>query len=91
MTVFDELKERGLLAQLTDEEEIKELINNNSYSLFVENDMGTVYLDKGICEYTVTHAIKNFGYGYVRFVKVGAENIFKDGFNGSILNAISGN
>ena len=28
MTIFDELKERGLLAQLTDEEEIKELINN---------------------------------------------------------------
>ncbi len=28
MTVFDELKARGLLAQLTDEEEIKELINN---------------------------------------------------------------
>ena len=27
MTVFDELKARGLLAQLTDEEEIKELIN----------------------------------------------------------------
>ena len=26
MTVFDELKARGLLAQLTDEEEIKELI-----------------------------------------------------------------
>ena len=25
MTVFDELKARGLLAQLTDEEEIKEL------------------------------------------------------------------
>ena len=28
MTIFDELKARGLLAQLTDEEEIKELINN---------------------------------------------------------------
>ena len=28
MTVFDELKARGLLAQLTDEEEFKELINN---------------------------------------------------------------
>ncbi len=26
MTIFDELKARGLLAQLTDEEEIKELI-----------------------------------------------------------------
>ena len=27
MTVFEELQRRGLLAQLTDEEEIKELIN----------------------------------------------------------------
>ena len=26
MTVFDELKARGLLAQLTDEEEIKEIV-----------------------------------------------------------------
>ena len=26
MTIFDELKARGLLAQLTDEDEIKELI-----------------------------------------------------------------
>ena len=30
MTIFDELKARGLLAQLTDEEEIKELINNGN-------------------------------------------------------------
>ena len=28
MTVWDELKARGLIAQVTDEEEIKELINN---------------------------------------------------------------
>ena len=28
MTVFEELKRRGLLAQLTDEEEIKELIGS---------------------------------------------------------------
>ena len=28
MTIYDELKARGLIAQVTDEEEIKELINN---------------------------------------------------------------
>ena len=28
MTLFEELKRRGLIAQHTDEEEIKELINN---------------------------------------------------------------
>ena len=28
MTVYDELVARGLIAQVTDEEEIKELVNN---------------------------------------------------------------
>ena len=28
MTIYDELVARGLIAQVTDEEEIKELINN---------------------------------------------------------------
>ena len=35
MTVFDELKARGLLAQLTDEEEIKELINNGKATFYI--------------------------------------------------------
>ena len=35
MTVFDELKARGLLAQLTDEEEIKELINNGKATFYM--------------------------------------------------------
>ena len=34
MTIFDELKERGLLAQLTDEEEIKEFAE-----IAIENDL----------------------------------------------------
>ena len=33
MTLFEELKARGLLAQLTDEEEIKELINQGIVTL----------------------------------------------------------
>ena len=28
MTLYEELKRRGLIAQVTDEEEIKEMINN---------------------------------------------------------------
>ena len=35
MTIFDELKARGLLAQLTDEEEIKELINNGKATFYI--------------------------------------------------------
>ena len=38
MTVFDELKARGLLAQLTDEEEIKELINAGKATFYIGFD-----------------------------------------------------
>lgn len=38
MTVFEELKARGLLAQLTDEEEIKELINNGKATFYIGFD-----------------------------------------------------
>ncbi|MCM1113557.1 MAG: tyrosine--tRNA ligase [Muribaculum sp.] len=38
MTVFDELKARGLLAQLTDEAEIKELINNGKAVFYIGFD-----------------------------------------------------
>lgn len=38
MTVFDELKARGLLAQLTDEEEIKELVNTGKAVFYIGFD-----------------------------------------------------
>lgn len=38
MTVFEELKARGLLAQLTDEEEIKELINAGKATFYIGFD-----------------------------------------------------
>ena len=38
MTVFDELKARGLLAQLTDEEEIKELVNAGKATFYIGFD-----------------------------------------------------
>jgi len=38
MTIFDELKRRGLLAQLTDEEEIKELINKGEATFYIGFD-----------------------------------------------------
>ncbi len=38
MTVFDELKARGLIAQLTDEEEIKELINAGKATFYIGFD-----------------------------------------------------
>lgn len=38
MTVFEELKARGLLAQLTDEDEIRELINNGKATFYIGFD-----------------------------------------------------
>ncbi len=38
MTLFDELKARGLVAQLTDEEEIKDLINNGKATFYIGFD-----------------------------------------------------
>ena len=34
MTVWDELKARGLIAQVTDEEEIKEMLNNGKATIY---------------------------------------------------------
>ncbi|MFR9216322.1 MAG: tyrosine--tRNA ligase [Ruthenibacterium sp.] len=38
MTIYDELKARGLIAQVTDEEEIKELINNGRATFYIGFD-----------------------------------------------------
>ena len=38
MTIYDELKARGLIAQVTDEEEIKEVINNRKATFYIGFD-----------------------------------------------------
>ncbi len=38
MTIYDELKARGLIAQVTDEEEIKNLINNGKATFYIGYD-----------------------------------------------------
>ena len=38
MTIFDELKARGLIAQMTDEEHIKDLINNGKATFYIGFD-----------------------------------------------------
>ncbi len=49
MTIFDELKARGLLAQLTDEEEIKELINNGKATFYIGFDPTAVGHFMALC------------------------------------------
>ena len=38
MQVFEELKERGLLAQLTDEAEIRQLVNSGGATFYIGFD-----------------------------------------------------
>lgn len=38
MELYDELRARGLIAQVTDEEEIKELINNGKATFYIGFD-----------------------------------------------------
>ena len=38
MTIYDELKARGLIAQVTDEEEIKEMVNNGKATFYIGFD-----------------------------------------------------
>ena len=38
MTIYEELQARGLIAQVTDEEEIKELINNGKATFYIGFD-----------------------------------------------------
>ena len=47
MTIYDELKARGLIAQVTDEEEIKELINNGGARFYIGFDPTTDSLHVG--------------------------------------------
>ena len=47
MTVYDELVARGLIAQVTDEEEIKELINNGKATFYIGFDPTTDSLHVG--------------------------------------------
>ena len=35
MTVWEELKARGLIAQVTDEDEIKEMVNNGKATFYM--------------------------------------------------------
>ena len=38
MTVWEELKARGLIAQVTDEDEIKEMVNNGKATFYIGFD-----------------------------------------------------
>ena len=49
MTIYDELKARGLIAQVTDEEEIKEVINNGKATFYIGFDGTADRLTSGHC------------------------------------------
>ena len=47
MTIYDELKARGLIAQVTDEEEIKDVINNGKATFYIGFDCTAASLTAG--------------------------------------------
>ena len=49
MTIYDELVARGLIAQVTDEEEIKELINTGKATFYIGFDPTADSLHVGHC------------------------------------------
>ena len=46
MTVYDELVARGLIAQVTDEDEIKELVNNGKAVFYIGFDLSLIHISE---------------------------------------------
>ena len=44
MTVWEELKARGLIAQVTDEDEIKEMVNNGKATFYIGFEIGRAHV-----------------------------------------------
>ena len=48
MTIYDELVARGLIAQVTNEEEIKEMINNGKATFYIGFDCTADSISAGL-------------------------------------------
>ena len=72
MTLFDELKARGLIAQVTDEEEIKNLINEGKAVFYIGFDCTADSLTAGhfmaLTPETIAHNAECFRRQMERFI-----------------------
>ena len=57
MTVYDELVARGLIAQVTDEEEIKELVNNGKAVFYIGFDPTADKIGRASCRERVSSPV----------------------------------
>lgn len=65
--------------------------NSGSYTVFVDNTVGSLYLGKGDHVIKVEHAKNNFGFYLMRMVPKGVTELERnDGFNKAITDAIGG-
>jgi hypothetical protein len=64
--------------------------NCTGYDVFSDYNVGSVYLEKGVHEVKIEHAIGNFGFYKFRLTKPGDVLVRNDGFKESIVNSILG-
>ena len=65
------------------------IVNTETYSVFVENNMGSVYLDEGPHTVKVEHSVSNFGFYSLRFATNDDVLVRNDGFVESIVSEIT--
>ena len=69
MTVYDELVARGLIAQVTDEDEIKELVNNGKAVFYIGFDPTADSLHVGhLSSFLISKRLKNAGHNPILLV-----------------------
>ena len=69
MTVYDELVARGLIAQVTDEDEIKELVNNGKAVFYIGGDpSGRTDMRQMMTKETINHNVECFKKQMSRFI-----------------------
>ena len=67
------------------------IINTETYSVFKENKMGSVYLNEGTHTVKVEHTVSNFGFYSLRFATENDTLVRNDGFVESIVSEITKN
>ena len=76
MTVWEELKARGLIAQVTDEDEIKEMVNNGKATFYIGFDPTADSLHVGhFLQMVVMRHMQNYGHRPIALVGGGTGHI----------------
>ena len=83
MTIYDELVARGLIAQVTDEDEIKELINNGKATFYIGFDCTADSLTAGhFVTLTLMKRLQQAGYPVKRMIVTTLQAVSGAGYPG---------